>query len=367
VTTGPVTTGPGAVPDAPAPPAVERIAVVRALPGLGDLLCAVPALRALRTRWPTAHVTLVGLPAAAWFVSRYAALVDDLLVAAGVAGLPEIEPDRAALADFRAAAVASRFDLALQLHGSGGASNPLTALLGARHQVSAFVPGGPRPAGTAVPYLDGLPEVERLLTVTRAAGAPDAGLDLAFPLAPGDRDAARRLLRPGPGGRDAPARGYACLHPGASRPANRWDPAAFAAVGDHLAARGLQVVITGTAAERDIVADVTRRRRGPSLALAGRTSVGSLAAVFAGAALVVSNDTGAAHLASAVRAPSVTVFAPGGDPVRWAPLDRERHRAVVPEVAPACAWPSVVAVLGAVDAHLHPAAPPASASPEVLA
>ena len=76
-------------------PAVERIAVVRALPGLGDLLCAVPALRAVRARWPAAHVTLVGLPAAAWFVSRYAALVDDLLVAAGVAGLPEIEPDAA--------------------------------------------------------------------------------------------------------------------------------------------------------------------------------------------------------------------------------------------------------------------------------
>jgi ADP-heptose:LPS heptosyltransferase len=357
-----------AVPDASAPPAVERIAVVRALPGLGDLLCAVPALRAVRARWPAAHVTLVGLPAAAWFVSRYAALVDDLLVAAGVAGLPEIEPDAAALADFRAAAVARRFDLALQLHGSGGASNPLTALLGARHQVSAFVPSGPRPAGTAVPYPDGVPEVERLLAVTRAAGARDAGLDLAFPLGPDDRDAARRLLgrTPGVDGDLDPAARYVCLHPGASRPANRWDPAAFAAVGDHLAARGLRIVLTGTAAERAAVAGVARRRRGPSLDLAGRTSVGSLAALFAGAALVVTNDTGAAHLAAAVRAPSVIVFAPDGDPGRWAPLDRERHRAVVPPATPARAWPSVAAVLAAVDDRLHPAARSAAAVTELL-
>jgi ADP-heptose:LPS heptosyltransferase len=360
-------TGSGsAVPEASAPKRVERIAVVRALPGVGDLLCAVPALRALRMRWPAAHVTLVGLPAAAWFPARYTGLVDGLLIAAGVAGLPEIESDDDALADFRAAAVARRFDLALQLHGSGGASNPLTALLGARHQVSAFAPGSPRPAGTAVPYPDGVPEVERLLTVTRAAGAPDAGYDLAFPLGPDDRDAVRTLLGRGAGdGDDDPAARYVCLHPGASRPANRWDPAAFAAVGDHVAATGLRIVLTGTAAERDVVAEVAHRRRGPSLDLAGRTSIGSLAALFAGAALVVTNDTGASHLAAAVRAPSVVVFAPDGDPVRWAPMDRERHRAVVPPPTPARAWPSVAAVLAAVDDRLHPAG--RYAVPELLA
>jgi ADP-heptose:LPS heptosyltransferase len=213
------------------------------------------------------------------------------------------------------------------------------------------------------------------VAVTRAAGAPDAGHELTFPLGPDDRHAARTLL--GRAGRDGdPAARYVCLHPGASRPENRWDPAAFAAVGDHLAARGLRIVLTGAAAERDVVATVARRRRGPSLDLAGRTSVGSLAALFAGAALVVSNDTGAAHLAAAVGAPSVIVFAPDGDPVRWAPLDRGRHRAVVPPAAtttgpssptPDRAWPSVAAVLGAVDDRLHPGARTAAAVPELLA
>ncbi len=130
-----------------------RIAVVRALPGLGDLLCAVPALTALRAAHPEAEVTLVGLPSASWFVDAHPALVDDLLPVVGVPGLPEIEPDPAAARRFHAAAADRRFDLALQLHGSGVTTNPLTTMLGARDQVCAARGGPLAPArhGGAVP------------------------------------------------------------------------------------------------------------------------------------------------------------------------------------------------------------------------
>ncbi len=76
-----------------------------------------------------------------------------------------------------------------------------------------------------------------------------------------------------------------------------------------------------------MTADVARRMRYGALDLAGRTSLGAMAALLGDAALVVSNDTGVSHLAAALRVPSVIVFL-ASDPLRWAPLDRALHRVV---------------------------------------
>jgi ADP-heptose:LPS heptosyltransferase len=287
-------------------------------------------------------VTLLGLAGARWFADRRADLVDDLMVVEGVAGLDEVEPDAAVALRFLAAAQARRFDLALQLHGSGVTTNPLTTLLGARHQVTARLPGEWVPPGTVIAYPGG-PEVRRTLAVAEAAGCPPAGEDIDLPVTAAERADARALAGTGP---------YACLHPGASRPDNRWPAPRFAALADRLASAGVQVVLTGTDGERDAVTAVTAAMTAPAVDLCGRTSVGLLAALFAASDLVVSNDTGAAHVAAAVRVPSVVVFPADGDPERWAPLDRARHVSVLPRPGAHDRWPAVDAVVGAASGAL---------------
>lgn len=304
--------------------APERIAVVRALPGFGDLLCAVPALRALRRAFPRARVTLVGLPAARWFVDRFDRYVDDLLVLPGFPGLPEQAFDAALLPAFLDEAHRRRFDLGLQLHGSGLYTNVLTALLGARLMAGSYLPGEWRPDTRGfIPYPQHDPEIQRLLRVLERLEIPTDGEHLELPVRPEDEEDLHTVL-----GERLQAGGYACLHPGASEPFRRWPAERFARVGDRLATRGLRVAITGTADESGIAAAVAGAMSASALDLTGRTSVGALAALVLKAGVVVCNDTGVSHLAAALRVPSVVVFT-GSDAARWAPLDPRLHRAVV--------------------------------------
>jgi ADP-heptose:LPS heptosyltransferase len=157
-------------------------------------------------------------------------------------------------------------------------------------------------------------------------GFPSTGEDLEFPLYEDDFARLSQVHRAGslkPGA-------YACVHPGAADPLRRWSPENFAAVADRLATEGLQIVLTGTAQERRLTAAVARRMKAPALDLAGQTDLGSLAALLSRARLLVCNDTGVSHLAAALHVPSVVVFT-ATDPARWAPLNGNLHRVVLPE------------------------------------
>jgi ADP-heptose:LPS heptosyltransferase len=309
---------------------LKRIGVLRALQ-LGDMLCAIPALRALRRAAPRAHITLIGLPWARSFATRYSGYIDDFMVFPGLAGMPEREPDERAMPGFMAAARRCEFELMLQMHGSGTLTNPLCALLGAE-RLAGFRPvDEDGPADTArrqapgvdadwlLPWREGEHEVLRFVRLLRFLGVHSADHALAFPVT-GDDRYALRLAGPLP----APL-SYACVHVGARLASRRWLAVRFAEVADALVRRGLKVILTGTDGERALTSAVACLMRERALDLAGRTSLGALAALVADAAVVVCNDTGMSHLAAAMKTPSVVVCC-GSDPRRWAPLDAQRHR-----------------------------------------
>ncbi len=158
-----------------------------------------------------------------------------------------------------------------------------------------------------------IPEPERALSLAGAAG---------FGLAPGD-DGRLAVRRPLPDvTRLTGPRPYVVLHPGASAPARRWPTCRWTEAVAELAGRGRRVVLTGGAAERGVTAAAagTARGRGDQVIdLGGRTSLAELAAVVAGADAVMVANTGVAHLAAAVRAPVVSLFAPVVPAACWAP------------------------------------------------
>ena len=115
------------------------------------------------------------------------------------------------------------------------------------------------------------------------------------------------------------------LHAGARSPARRWPAEYFASVADDFPQRfDAQVILTGSLDEETIVRSVAERMTTQPINLAGKTSLGGLAALISELDLFVSNDTGTAHIANAVDTPSITIFSPA-DYRRWAPLDRVRH------------------------------------------
>lgn len=315
-----------------------RVAVFRAL-HLGDLLCATPALRALRTALPRAHITLIGLPWAQTFVERNPELLDALLPFPGCASLPDTGPgDAAALQDFLAQARAQRYTLALQLHGSGPASTMIVGVIGAPH-VAAYCPASSAivPSGQ-LRWNDGETEVARWLRLLRWLGAPPVEPHREWCLLPQDLQQAQTLLRT-LGIAEAP---YVCLHPGARLASRRWPVERFARVATRLAAEGLRVLLTGSDSERQLCralrAQVPQPQRQAVVDACGHSSLGVLGALVSGAQLVVANDTGISHVAAAVRTPSVIVSS-GGDAQRWAPEDSERHR-VLAQSMPCrpCGW-----------------------------
>jgi ADP-heptose:LPS heptosyltransferase len=302
---------------------IARIAVVRALQ-LGDLLVAVPALRALRARFPHAEVTLIGLPWAASFAQRFSHYVNRFIEFPGWPGIAEATYNAPRTREFLEEQQAYGYDLVIQLHGSGEASNPFALALGGR--VTAGYAQGAAPDGLtyAAPYPDDQREVMRALGLVRLLGCAADDAQLEFPLSAADHAEAQALLAPLVG-RGAPLIG---IHAGARASARRWPAESFAAVADALAREhGAQIVLTGAPDEAEIVAAVAHTMRTPALDLAGKTSLGGLAALLTRLDLFIGNDTGTAHVAQAVGAPSVTIFGPA-DPQRWAPLDSERHMIV---------------------------------------
>ncbi|MFL6565885.1 MAG: glycosyltransferase family 9 protein [Burkholderiales bacterium] len=146
-------------------------------------------------------------------------------------------------------------------------------------------------------------EVERQLDLVTAVGARTADERLSLEVPQWARQRARRFLRP--------LRGPAVVvHVGAHAPSRRYPPEQYARAVDMLVGQsGCEAIFTGDAGEESLVRSVQEAMPRASHSLVGRLEVAELAALIAEADLLISNNTGPAHIAAAVGTPVVDLYA----------------------------------------------------------
>lgn len=313
---------PGLIARLPEPP--RRVALLRPS-RIGDFLCAVPAFRALRAALPQAEITIITLPLLE-DLARRSPHFDRFVPFPGYPGLAEQLFDPRRTAAFFAQMQDEQFDLAVQMQGSGVNSNPFALMLGARRTAGFIRPGDPPGVlDAALPLPESGHEVERVLALTRFLGIPDRGMDLEYPLWESDRQEAGRLLE----GYSPPFTG---LHTGARDLTRRWPLERFIQAACRLHARyGGSLVLLGGPEERGMASRLRASVRAPVIDLTGRTSLGTLGAVVERLALLVTNDSGPAHIAYACGTPVVTIFG-GKDPRQYAALGEGPFKMLVHEI-----------------------------------
>ena len=290
---------------------------------IGDTLLSTPTFHALRTAFPSARILAVVNEGTQEMLDRNPD-IDEILVfhrrrrdGGGVARWRE---EAAMVRSLRA----FRPGLAVNLtEGDRGAI--LSALSGARHRVGvAPTRKGFLGKETFFTHLCGPHDryrhaVLRDLDVVAAAGIPPADLRLRLALPDEVREkAARILLEEG----IAAGPPYAVVQPTSRWTFKCWTEDGMAGVISHLADLGIVPVVTSGPAPVEVAQAerIRERARGRAVSLAGRLSLGELAAVIASARLFVGVDSAPMHVSAAVGTPTVALFGPTGA-FNWAPWE----------------------------------------------
>jgi heptosyltransferase-2 len=266
---------------------------------IGDFILTLPALNALRERWPDAHIELAGYPHIA-ALARLGGLADGVssLDEAGIARL--FVPGAALDEPFRDRL--RSFDIVLTyLHDPDGVVRENLRAAG----VLQVLYGSPvRPAGHAADHLVRPLEDLALYAAGRApvlpiaADARRAGRERLAALAPPDR--------------------AVVLHAGSGSASKNWPVAGFAAVARALRDAGRVAVFTRGEADAALAGALDGAAAAAGARVAGEMELIDLAPLLASAAGYVGNDSGITHLAAAVGLPVVALFGPT-DPDVWGP------------------------------------------------
>ncbi len=294
------------------------------LSAIGDVVHTLPALAALRTLYPEAHITWVIEEAASDLIKDHP-LLNRVLVSRRKTWLshPWSRQTRDEVRTFLSHLRDRPYALVIDFHGLF------------KSAVLSVASGGKRRLGYAslqelsgLFYTERIPEdmekhaIDRYLDFIRYLGMEDPPVTFTIPAPPEVKERAQVLLS---------ALGitgdFVAMNPVALWPTKLWSEEKFAHLADGLISRfHLPVVFTGGKNEATYIARIMGHMTQPAVELAGRTSLRELAEIYRHARLVITTDSGPMHIAAAVGTPTLALFGPT-DPRRTGPYG-PAHRVI---------------------------------------
>lgn len=272
--------------------------LVRGTNWIGDAVMTTPALNALRAQFPDAEIVMLANPLVAELFQFHPS-IDQVMIYdrkgyhRGAAGFIRI------VKELRS----QRFDAAILLQ------NAIEAAL------LAACAGIPRRAGyttdgrrlllnypvTVTAQDKRMHHTDYYCQLLNRLGVNDGDGQLCLACTEEEQEWAATVLE---------GENVIAINPGAAYgSAKRWLPERFAEVADTLAQRyDAKIVLTGGPGEKEIGCDIAAAMTAPSINMVGKTSVRQMMALLSHSRLLVSNDSGPMHVASAFDVPIVAVF-----------------------------------------------------------
>jgi heptosyltransferase-1 len=288
---------------------------------LGDIVLALPALRALRLSFPEAKISWLIRPEFAGLIENHPYLDEIITFDRKLLGKAWFHPGAfGALMSLIRKLRRGKFDATFDFQGLFRTAS-LAWLSGCK---TRFGMANARELATIF-YTHKVPQniecihmVDYYLKIIQAAGAHDYGVEFVFPQNPDAEESVGRLLASHGIGKN-----YAVLIPGSAHQDKCWPPERFARLAEKISSQyHLSIVATGSASEAKIIDELKAKANIPITSLAGQTSLSQLVALLKGARLVVSNDTGPGHIAAALGVSLVLMFG-RANPIRLEPYRRK--------------------------------------------
>ncbi|MBI1806350.1 MAG: glycosyltransferase family 9 protein [Ignavibacteria bacterium] len=308
---------------------VKNILVVRQHDQLGDMLCVIPLLRALRSHFPNAHITLIA-SLVNYEVMRNHPYLDDVLSYDKRRFIASFLQ----LWNFIHTLRTRQYDLAVVpcTVSTSVTSDVLAWLSRAKVRIGAkSLQYRQNPTAfcfTTTVDLRWEPtsrrhQTLRNLDILEPIGLTTEDLMLVIGLTEAEKGFAREFLAP----LRKKHRVLVGIHPGAGKVANRWSPGNFASVANRMSKEyDVGIVVTAGPMDDEVLLEMQKGLQCP-FELIQDQPIRRVAAMINELDLFVTNDTGVMHIAGALSATVLALFGPT-DPLEWAPIG-EKNRFIV--------------------------------------